>query len=139
MLIRTFVGTLLLAAVSTAGDVAAKGSGPTSIAAGYGSVWIGMGSGQVIGLPSSLTGPRRVLDADSQLAFVHGLTARYGALWVLRHGVTRFGPGRDTAREVPGVASSTFVGVAAGAGAIWVTDDGSNQILRIDPQRLTVT
>lgn len=119
------------------GGAAAKGSGPTSISAGYGSVWVGMGDGDVLGLPVALDRIERPL-VGGRLAVVHDLTARFGALWVLRDRVTRLDPGVNTRRDVSGTASVTAFALAAGAGAIWVADDGSNEILRIDPKRLRV-
>ncbi len=124
----------LLVCVAGAGGAAAKGSGPTSIAAGYGSVWIGTGNGDVLALPTSLSRIRRQL-AGGPTEFVHGLTARYGALWILRDRVTRLEPGSSGARDVPGTASGSSI--TAGAGAVWV-NDGSHTILRIDPERMRV-
>jgi len=125
---------LLLVFVAGVGGAAAKGSGPTSIAVGYGSVWIGTGKGDVLALPTSLVRVRRQL-AGGPIGFVHGLTARYGALWILGDRVTRLEPGANVARDVPGTASGSSI--TAGAGAVWV-NDGSNTILRIGPERMRV-
>jgi hypothetical protein len=128
---------LIVACAVGAGGAAAKGSGPTSVAAGYGSVWIGMGNGDVLALAPSLDRVERRL-AGAPTASLHGLTARYGGLWILRDRLTRLDPGRQTARAVPGTASATAFAIAAGSGAVWIADDGSNDILRVDPKRLRV-
>jgi streptogramin lyase len=128
---------MIVVLAAGASGAAAKGSGPTSIAAGYGSVWVGMGNGDVLALPPSLHRVERPL-AGGAISFVHGLTARYGALWILRDRLTRLDPSPNTARDVPGTASATAFAVAAGAGAVWIADDGSNEILRVDPKRTRV-
>jgi len=117
---------LLVVFAAGTGGAAAKGRGQTSLAAGYGSVWIGMGNGDVLALPPSLAGVKRAL-AGGPLTFVHGLTARYGALWVLRDQVTRLDPVRGVGRDVP--ETTTGSGIAAGAGAIW----GHRRRLERDP------
>lgn len=117
-----------------AGGAAAKGTGPTSIAARFGSVWIGMGNGDVLRIDAALVGREGRLE-DGAAGFVHGLAVSDGALWILRDRVTRFDPRHKTGRDVPGTGSATTFGIAAGAGAIWVADDGSNEILRIDPRQ----
>lgn len=121
--------------LGAAGDGAAKGFGPTSIAAGFGSAWIGMGNGDVLRIDAALDGDERRL-GDTPVGFVHGLVASAGAIWVVRDRVTRVDPRRNTVRDVPGTASASFFSISAGAGAVWVADDGSNTILRIDPKRV---
>jgi hypothetical protein len=98
-----------------AGGAAAKGSGPTSIAAGYGSVWVGLGNGDVLALPLSLATTRTI--TRSPRAYVHGLVARYGTLWVLGDQLSRIDARDHSARTVPGTSSQTLDAVAAGAGA----------------------
>jgi DNA-binding beta-propeller fold protein YncE len=121
---------------ASVGGAAAKGGGPTAIAAGYGSVWVGLGNGSVVVLPTAL-GRMEQLVAASPTGYIHGLTARFGAVWILRSGVfrtqvTRIDPVHETRVVVPGVGSPTAFAIAAGAGAIWVADDGRSQVLRIN-------
>jgi hypothetical protein len=133
----TFLVSILVFATGV-GGAAAKESGPTAIAAGYGSVWIGMGNGEVVALSASLDRVERRL-VGAPTAFVHGLAARYGGLWILRDQLTRLDPHRkNIARDVPGTGSATAFAITAGSGAIWIADDGLNEILRIDPKRLRV-
>ena len=120
-----------------AGGAEAKTRGPTSIAAGYGFVWVGTANGDVLALPLSLDRVERPLPR-APMTFVHGLNAAYGALWILRDQVTRIDLRRNAARNVPETASDTASGIAAGAGAVWIADDGSNTILRIDPRTVGV-
>jgi hypothetical protein len=130
----TLIGSALLLLAGGAGDGAGKGFGPTSIAAGFGWVWVGMGNGDVLRIDATSSAGVRRRDGGSG-AFVHGLAASHGVLWVLRDRVTRVEPRHHSARDVAGTASATAFSIAAGAGEIWVADDGSNEILRIDPQR----
>jgi hypothetical protein len=44
------------------GGAAAKDTGPTSIAAGFGSVWVGMGNGEVLRIDAALVGHERRLE-----------------------------------------------------------------------------
>jgi streptogramin lyase len=111
-----------------------KGVGPTSIAAGYGSVWIGMGNGDVIRLDSR-SGQVQARLRGVPTSFVHGVAAAYGAVWALRGSLTRIDPRSNRAKVVRGVGSATAFALRAGARSLWIADDGSNKILRIDPAR----
>jgi DNA-binding beta-propeller fold protein YncE len=126
------VAGVLLAA--GAGDGAAKGGGPTSFAAGFGSVWIGMGNGDVLRLDAQ-TGRQQARLRSGHSGFVHALAVGYGALWVVRDRVARIDPGHRLTLEIPGTASGTAFAIAVGAGSVWVADDGANEILRIAPKR----
>jgi streptogramin lyase len=123
-------------AVVAAGGAAAKGEGPTSIAAGDGVLWVGMGNGDVLAVDGARDRvARRVTGGPT--SYVHSLADRFGALWIVRGELSRFDPRRDTLREVPGTAGATVI--AASAGAVWLADDSSVGVLRIDPLRATVT
>ena len=123
---------LLLAA--NAGDGVAKGEGPTSIAAGFGSLWVGMGNGDVLRFDAE-SGRQEARLKSGPTGFVHGLAVGYDAVWVVRDRVTRVDPRRNATRDIPKTGSATSFGIAAGAGSVWVSDDGSNEILRIDPDQ----
>jgi hypothetical protein len=123
---------LLVLLAANAGDGSAKGEGPTSIAAGFGSLWVGMGNGDVLRFNSE-SGRLEARLKGGPMQFVHSLAAGYGAVWVVRDRVTRVDPRHSALRDIPGTASATAFGIAAGAGSIWVADDGSNEILRIGP------
>ena len=128
---------LIVAAVvlaAGAGDVAAKGEGPTSFAAGFGSVWVGMGNGDVLRFDAQ-TGRRQARLRSGPSGFVHALAVGYGALWVVRDRVARIDPGHRLILEIPGTESGTAFAIAVGAGSVWVADDGANEILRIAPKR----
>jgi streptogramin lyase len=124
------VAVILLAA--SAGDGAAKGNGPTSIAAGFGSLWVGMGDGSVLRFDADSGRQQARLRAGTS-GFVHGLIVGYDAVWALWNPLSRIDPRRNVSRDVPQTASATAFGVAVGAGSVWVADDGLNEILRIDP------
>lgn len=134
MRVSTLIASVVLLA-TVAGDGAAKGEGPTSIAAGFGSLWVGMGNGEVLRFDAE-SGRLRGRLKSGPTGFVHGLAVGYGAVWVLRDRVTRVDPRHNVARDIPRTGSTTAFGIAApGAGSVWVADDGSDEILRIDPER----
>jgi hypothetical protein len=68
------------------------------------------------------------------LGFVHALVIAYGSVWVLGDELVRLDPVNETHVPVSGTASATTFNVAAGAGAVWVADDGRDAVDRIDPQ-----
>jgi hypothetical protein len=128
---------VVLVVLTSAADVTAKelkGDGPTSIAAGFGSVWIGFGSGGIVRLDDS-SGRRQ--SRFTGTGFVHSVAAAAGAIWVIGASVTRLDPVTGSTRDVPG-STSDPVEVAAGAGNVWVVDAGSDEILRVDPGRLKI-
>jgi streptogramin lyase len=136
VLAAAFTAVFVLAAC--AADVAAKelkGDGPTSIAAAFGSVWIGFGSGDVVRLDDRSS---RVQARFQGVSFVHGVVAGSGGIWVVRGGVTRIDPGTGAVRDVPHVAGMGLFQIAAGAHAVWAVDGGSNEILRIDQRHVKV-
>jgi hypothetical protein len=134
----SLIALLLILAMTApeAGAKESKGSGPTSAAAGFGSLWIGFGSGEVVRLDPS-TGER--LARYRGAGFVHGLAATAGAIWAISSGgVTRIDPFAGTTRELADAAPADWSEGAAGAGGVWVVDADSNELLRIDPHRLKI-
>jgi DNA-binding beta-propeller fold protein YncE len=129
-----FCLVLLVTGVAESSARVLKGEGPTSLAAGFGSVWVGMGGGDVVRIDAQSGRVRARLHGQAT-GFVHGLVVAYGAVWVVRGEVLRIDPQGYVARTVPGAGSATAFSIRAGAGALWVADDGSNEILRIDPER----
>jgi hypothetical protein len=124
----------VLLVAATAPGAGQKGDGPTSLAVGFGSVWIGMGDGDIVRLDAR-TGEQQARFRAGARAFVHELTVAYGAVWGVRGQVVRIDPRRNSSRDVLGVGSATLFTISRGAGALWLADDGSNEILRIDPRR----
>ena len=110
-----------------------KGDGPTSIAAGFGSVWIGLGNGHVVRIDAG-SGREQARLRAHPTAFVHGIVAAYGAVWAVRSSVVRIDPRANVVREVGRVGSATLFNIQAGAGALWLPDDGANEIIRVDPK-----
>jgi DNA-binding beta-propeller fold protein YncE len=134
---RTLVSALVaLSILGTPGAVAGGILGPTTIAAGFGSVWIGMGSGEVVRLDAR-TGHETARLKGSPTGFVHGVSVAHGALWVLRGRVLRVDPRTRGTREVRGVGGATLFALAVSAGGVWVADDGANTVTRIDPKRMS--
>jgi hypothetical protein len=97
---------VLVALGVDAGSADAKGSGPTSITVRYGSVWIGMGNGDVLALPTSLDRVRRPI-IGGMIGYVNDLRAGYGSVWILRGALTRLDPATGATRDVAGTASAT--------------------------------
>jgi hypothetical protein len=133
--IRVLIAAAVLLAAS-AGDGAAKGEGPTSIAAGFGSLWVGMGSGEVFRFDAESGKQEARLGGGN--TFVHGLATGYDGLWVVRNRLSRVDPRHNVTRDVAGTASTTAFAVATGAGSVWIADDGSNEIVQIEPDRARV-
>lgn len=133
---RTLAAALVAGAVLLVPSAVAGGiMGPTRIAAGFGSIWVGMGSGEVVRLDArSSREISRLKGGPTE--FVHGLAVGHRAVWILRGRVTKFDPRSGAAREVRGIGSATAFALAVGAGAVWVADDGSNSVVRIDPRRM---
>jgi hypothetical protein len=127
------VATLILAVVlaASASEGAAKGDGPTSIAAGFGSLWVGMGNGDVLRFGAD-SGKLQARLRGRPMDFVQRLVVGYGAVWVLRNPVSRIDPRSNAPREVPRTGFATVSGGAAGAGSIWAVDSGADAILRVD-------
>jgi streptogramin lyase len=124
------VGAVLLVPSAVAGGI----TGPTTIAFGFGSVWVGLGSGEVVRLDAR-SGRETARLKGGPTEFVHGLAVGHGALWVLRGRLTRVDPRAGTARDVGGIGSATAFTIAVGKSAVWVADDGANSVMRIDPRR----
>lgn len=138
MRIRVLIAAAILLA-ATGGDGVAKGEGPTSIAAGFGSLWVGMGNGDVLRYDAD-SGRQNGRLKSGSVGFVHGLAVGSDAVWVLWSGaqggrVTRVDPRHNATRDIPKAGAATAFGITAGTGSIWIADDGSNEILRIDPDQ----
>lgn len=131
--------TVVLVVATCTADATAKGlkgDGPTSITAGLGSVWIGLGSGDIVRFDASSGNTQARIRGT---AYVHGIAVAWGALWVVAGGVARVDPITGVTRDVRGLADADLVELAGGAGALWVVDGRSNEILRIDPRRVKIT
>jgi streptogramin lyase len=133
---RVLAAAGIALALATVPSALAGGiEGPTTIAVGFGSVWVGMGSGEVARLdPQTRRETSRL--PGSPTAFVHSLVAGNGAVWALRGRMTRIDPRTHSVRDVRGVGSATGFTAAVSTGSIWIADDGSNAVVRIDPRRM---
>ena len=75
--------TVALVVVTCTADITAKGlkgDGPTSIAVGFGSVWVGFGSGVIVRFDGSSGNAQASIGG---VAYVHGIAAASGAIWVV--------------------------------------------------------
>jgi streptogramin lyase len=130
---RTLAVLAILLVVPSAEARVAKGDGPTTIVAGYGSVWVGAGDGTVTRIDER-TG--RVLRRYhfGGYAFVYGMTVGFGSVWVTpdRSSVVRIDARTGRSAEIRRI-DWTPGPVAAGRDAVWVGDYERNLVFRIDP------
>jgi outer membrane protein assembly factor BamB len=135
------VALVFLALGVTGADAAArelKGDGPTTIAAAYGSVWVGTGRGEVLSLDLRTGRVRRTFARDSSPSFVSDLMPGYGFLWLADsyRPVARLDPSRGRIEEVRALRDITPGPgpVAAGAGSVWSGDWRHRRVFRIAPR-----
>jgi hypothetical protein len=122
------------------GRPVAVGTGPTTLLAAFGFLWVD-NTGLTVGVKPSPVLPASVSRIDPRTrqveteSFVGAPSAGFGSVWVRDdNAVTRFNPatGRVIARiHVPGV-----VAVAFGAGRVWAVSQSAN---RSDPNGSTAT
>lgn len=105
------------------------------IAAGYGSVWVGLGTGEVLEVDPVRSRVRsRWLLGNAPYGFVHGLVATAGSVWVAGgNGIERIDPRTRRARRW--VFMRTPFTLAVGAGSVWAARDAPNGLARIDVRR----
>ena len=129
------VATAATVLLATAGGAAAKGEGPRIVVAAFGSLWVGLGSGEVRELDDETRSPRRrLLRAPvGAAASIHGLAPAAGAIWAAASAtVVRIEPRRGHTRLVPGVGHVWHL--VAAAGDVWAARD-PDRVLRIEGRR----
>jgi hypothetical protein len=132
----TIVGlaVALLFATPPADGARRKGDGPTTIATGYGAVWVGMGDGSVVRIdPRKHRMARRI----KVYGFVRALVPAYGSMWVASGTAVlqRIDPVTGRVREIWSRDLWTVSAVAVVKGAVWVLDEAHHELRRIDPTR----
>jgi hypothetical protein len=139
---------ILALAVGLARGAPTKGDGPTTIAAGYGSVWVGMGGdGAVVRVNARLrriTARVRHLSAPPYggYGFVQSLAVGFGSVWVAAgryHTLSRIDPRTNRVVDVQPKRPWTATLVAAGGGAVWAGDFERNAAFRVDPATTRVS
>jgi streptogramin lyase len=134
------VGLLVLAiAAGVARGEPAKGDGPTTIAAGYGSVWVGTGNGTLVRADARLRQitHRLLRESPAQYGFIHGLAVGFGSVWVAQgwyDTLKRVDPRTNRTVDIRPRGAWTATLVAAGAGAIWVGDFNRDAVFRVEPR-----
>jgi len=143
------VGGLLLAVIpiSSAEAVRLKGNGPSELAVGYGTAWVGMGDGRLrpvdvesrrVGRSMWLGGGRR-----GEGFSVKDIAVGFGSVWVTtgRAVLLAVHPRTRKVREIYrlGGGGWTPTLVEVGAGAVWVGDYERNQVFRVDPRSGKIT
>ena len=143
------MGGLLLAVIpiSSAEAVRLKGNGPSELAVGYGTAWVGMGDGRLrpvdvesrrVGRSMWLGGGRR-----GEGFSVKDIAVGFGSVWVTtgRAVLLAVHPRTRKVREIYrlGGGGWTPTLVEVGAGAVWVGDYERNQVYRVEPRSGRVT
>jgi hypothetical protein len=127
----------LAASLLIAGSGSASGggfSGPVAITAGYGSVWVGLGTGEVVELDERTSRVRaRWFRGRSATGFVHGLARAARAIWVAESDRLLRIDARS--RSVHAIAGTRHAfTISADADGVWTVGD-PNRITRVDPRR----
>ena len=118
---------LVFLTIAPPAPVHAKGAGPTSVAVGYGAVWIGTGDGKLLRFDLATSRFRSIRLGT----FVWSLTLAGRAVWATSAaGVARVDPttGRFSTIE-PGPQLTM---IARAAGAVWVGSAAIGRVYRID-------
>lgn len=139
---------LLLSAlpITSAEAVALKGNGPSALAVGFGTAWVGMGDGRL-----------RPVDAESRRVgrslwlgggrpgegfSVKDIAVGFGSVWVTtgRAVLHTVDPRTHRVREIYRLTGGwTPTLVEVGAGAVWVGDYERNRVFRFNPRSGKVT
>jgi hypothetical protein len=132
---------VVLALGVTGADAAArelKGDGPTTIAAGFGSVWVGTGRGQIVRLSAATARLERRFRRERFPAYVSDLVSAYGFIWLgdSSGAIARLHPKSGVIDEIRAAGARTPGPgpVAAGAGSVWSGDWRHNSVFRIEPR-----
>jgi hypothetical protein len=128
-LLALAAATLLVMAPASGGGF----TGPVAITAGYGSVWIGLGTGEVIELNERTSHVRaRWLRGRAPTGFVHGLAKAERAIWVAESDrLLRIDTRSRSVRAIAGTRPAFTT--SADASGVWTAGD-PNRITRIDPR-----
>jgi streptogramin lyase len=142
-------GGLLLSVIPITGAEAVelKGNGPSALAVGFGTAWVGTGDGELrpVDAESRRLGRSIRLNGDARSAAfsVKNIAVGFGSVWVttgqavLRKVNPRTHRVRESYRLGEGGWTPTLVEV--GAGAVWVGDYERNRVFRVDPRSGRVT
>jgi hypothetical protein len=133
-----FAGAVVIFAVLCASASAGGFEGPTTIAAGYGGVWVGTGRGDVIRIDPASGRVRERFERIVSPSSVSGLVAAYGSVWVggSSRPLARLDLSAGRIEEVPahGVRTAGPGPMAAGAGSVWSGDWHLDRVFRIGPR-----
>jgi streptogramin lyase len=143
------VGGLLLAVIpiTSAGAVELKGNGPSELAVGFGTAWVGMGDGRLRPVDTKSRRVGRSLwlggGRPGEGLSVKDIAIGFGSVWVTTgQAVLRaVDPRTHKVREIYRLGGEGWTPtlVDVGAGAVWVGDYERNQVFRVDPRSGRVT
>jgi hypothetical protein len=113
-----------------------KGDGPRTIATGYGSVWVGTGSGFVVRINPRTNRVIQRIDVSSPLS-VQRLVPAYGSMWVATSTSLprRIDARTGRVRMIWARDWCTAPSIAVVAGRVWVLDGLQHRLCEIDPSR----
>jgi hypothetical protein len=112
-----------------------KGQGPTTIANGYGAVWVGFGDGTVTRVDERTLALRSRRLGRAGHSYILSIATGAASVWVAPSGlaVHRLDPRtvtvRGTVRNQPGVWTGAGTQVVVGAGFAWIADHERNAVL----------
>jgi streptogramin lyase len=142
-------GGLLLAVIpiGSAAAVEMKGNGPSELAVGFGTAWVGMGDGRLlpVDVESRQVGRSMWLPGNGRPEgfSVKDIAVGFGSVWVTTgQAVLRaIDPRTRRVREIYRLGGEGWTPtlVHVGAGAVWVGDYERDQIFRYDPRSGRVT
>ena len=143
MRVLAFAAALVLVTASAEAR-SFKGTGPRTLAVGYGAVWVGFGDGTITRIDArTLQRRSRRLGSGMGGYSITSLATGFGSVWVAPNGspLHRLHPGtaRVTGRIWRDRGGWTPTHVTIAAGVAWVTDHRRNTIFRFDPRRREIT
>jgi peptide/nickel transport system substrate-binding protein len=111
------------------------GNGPTSVAAGEGSVWVTNAyDGTVSRIDPVTRSVRQTIEVGDSPS---GIAVGAGAVWVANHAdstVSRIDPATNAVVQTVDVGNGPLA-VAFGEGSVWVTNSLDRSVSRVDPAR----
>jgi DNA-binding beta-propeller fold protein YncE len=121
-----------------------KGTGPRTLAVGYGAAWVGFGDGTITRIDAkSFQRRSRRLGSGMGGFSITSLATGFGSVWAAPNGppLHRLHPRtvRVTGRIWRDGGGWTPTHVAIGAGAVWVADHRRNTVFRFDRRTRRIT
>jgi YVTN family beta-propeller protein len=122
------------------GTIPMQGVSPSDIAAGAGGVWVANGPhNEVVRVSPDANEVVDRIETNECFGFDASVAVGKGAVWfVCAVGISRIDPVSNLPLGLPYLGGLPR-GIAAGLGAVWVSDGGHNTVSRINPETRQVT